>query len=190
MNIKRFFAGCCAFLLSAVLMSCGEPIQSAEGDPLFRVTEPDVPGTTVSLVIETIASRRTVTTTTTALTTRRYKQNELTTVKFSSNEIIKAAGLNSMYRTYGFMDVDALSASYGDITVFRDNGLYTLPEGHDLHYVTEIQVENVPRGKTIVLSGTAFVKVLTDVPDYPGVQIANLEATGKFILTKTTPELD
>lgn len=187
MNIKRFFAGSCALLLCTALCSCGEPIQSAEGDPLFRVTEPapaGASGTTGTLVIETVNSRRTVTTATTVLTTKRYRKDELTSTSFTKKEIIQAAKLPETYLSYGYLDVDALSVSYGDYTVYRDNGTYTLPEGYDLHYVTEIEVNNVPHGKTIVLSGTAFVKVLEDVPDYPGVQTVKLETKSDFVLTK------
>ena len=136
------------------------------------------------MVIESARRSSSATTATTALTTKVYRKDELTSVSFSKKEIIKAAKLNDMYLSYGYMDVDGLSASYGDINVYRDNGMYTIPEGHDLHYVTEIELQNVPHGKTVVLTGTVFVKVLVDTPDYPGVQIAKIEETGKFTLTK------
>ena len=186
MKIKTFLAWGIAALLCVPLAACGEPIQSAEGDPMFRVTEPaeSAQGTTGSMMIESVQTRRTVATTTTALTARTYRKDELTSVSFSKKEIIKAAKLSDMYLSYGYLDVDALSVSYGDINVYRDNGLYTIPEGHDLHYVTEIEIQNVPHGKTVVLTGTVFVKVLEDMPDYPGVQIAKIEETGKFTLTK------
>ena len=157
---------CCLFAAAAYLSmtACGEPIEPTDSDPLFSMQHPDQTASgTGSMIVESV-SRRTTATTASSTTTTARTRPETVTVSFLKKEILAAANLPEMYLNYGYMDVDGLSVNYGDISVQRDNGIYTIPQGFGLHYITQIDVANVPKGKTVILSGSIYIKVLTEVP--------------------------
>ncbi|MBQ8921174.1 MAG: hypothetical protein IJ060_03310 [Oscillospiraceae bacterium] len=190
MKIKRLFcliAAAAMYLLSA---ACGEPIEPTDSDPMFDA--PQTEATTAytgSMAIESAYTKRTsATTATTAFTTSHTRKEEII-VSFTKKEILEAANLPAMYQTYGYLDVDGLSVNYGEITVQRDNGIYTIPQGYDLHYITQIDVYPVTKGSTVVLTGTAFIKVLADVPaeEYSSAEDPDAPAEGSDSAEGTTP---
>lgn len=165
MKIKRLFCLIAAAAMCLLTVSCGEPIAPTDSDPLFSLAEPSVTAAyTGSMAIESAYTKRTTATSASETTSTARKKREQVIVSFSKKEIIEAANLPAMYQTYGYLDVDGLSVNYGNITVHRDNGIYTIPRGYDLHYITQIDVSPVDKGTTVVLTGTAYVRVLTDVP--------------------------
>jgi len=165
MKIQRLFCLIAAAAMCLLTVSCGEPIAPTDSDPLFSLAEPsESTAYTGSMVIESAYTKRTTATSASETTSTTRKKREKVTVSFSKKEIIEAANLPAMYQTYGYLDVDGLSVNYGNITVQRDNGIYTIPRGYDLHYITQIDVSPVEKGTTVVLTGTAYVRVLADVP--------------------------
>ena len=148
-------------LLSCSLVSCGEPIKSAENDPLFTATEPAANVPQGEMMIETAVSQRAYIAPTTTVTVKREKQ-EYRNVVITKKEILEAAGMSEVYLNYGYADVDAVSVNYGELDVLRDSDAYTIPEGYGLHYLSEIRVNGVPANKTLIISGSVFVKELIE----------------------------
>lgn len=148
-------------LLSCSLVSCGEPIKSAENDPLFTATEPAATVPQGEMMIETAVSQRAYIAPTTTVTVKPKKE-QYKNVVITKKEILEAAGISEVYLNYGYADVDAVSVNYGELDVLRDSDAYTIPEGYGLHYLSEIRVNGVPANKTLIISGSVFVKELIE----------------------------
>ena len=154
-------------LLSCSLVSCGEPIKSAENDPLFTATEPAANVPQGEMMIETAVSQRAYIAPTTTVTVKREKQ-EYRNVVITKKEILEAAGISEVYLNYGYADVDAVSVNYGELNVLRDSDAYTIPEGYGLHYgmklveitPTAVIAENVETGEKVTFEADTVLLAL------------------------------